>query len=810
MAARTQPPWQAPPSRPDLDLPPLHVYNSLTRSKVPFVPIDGKKVSWYACGPTVYDDAHLGHARNYVSTDIIRRIMRDYFKYDVRFVMNITDVDDKIILRGRQQHLLSQYTSEHPELNNEVQETAAEAFAAYVKKNLPLLPQGLKPAEFAEQSKKAYGHVLEGKAVEGDGPPGDKEAKVKMHLKTASSAAEALTLAGANKIDVTDFYTKAEDVFLPHLDSLYGGTINADDHSIFTKLTQKFENRFMEDVRALNCLDPDVVTRVTEYGHQIVSFVEKVVKNGYGYVTADGSVYFDIQAFEKDGNNYARLEPWNRNDKDLLADGEGALTNKSTKKRSDADFALWKSSKPGEPAWPSPWGPGRPGWHIECSAMASDVLGQKMDIHSGGVDLAFPHHDNELAQSEAFWSECRHDKQTHQWVNYFLHMGHLSISGSKMSKSLKNFTTIRDALSRGDWTPRGLRIVFLLGGWKDPVEITEGLVATGAGWEDKINNFFLKIKDLERNPSPENAASAEEDSALAAAFATAQTDVDRALCDSFDTPTAMQVISRLVTDYNSAATRASLSDATALSIGLWVTKMVTIFGLDSEASTPNPNRIGWSGIDIPSAAAPFVYPAAALRDAVRDAAKSGPQALSREAVDALLASQPAPSTTQPADALPYAEAFTQFRADVAALAAASAPPASFLALCDKLRDEVLWALGIYLEDRDTQALPALVRPLSADLIAARAQKDAQAAAKAEAKAKREREEAEKKRLLAEKAKVSHLDMFRTEEYSEWDEEGLPTKDKEGVELPKSRTKKLRKEWERQRKLHEEWKAGKME
>lgn len=810
MAARTQPPWQAPPSRPDLDLPPLHVYNSLTRSKVPFVPIDGKKVSWYACGPTVYDDAHLGHARNYVSTDIIRRIMRDYFKYDVRFVMNITDVDDKIILRGRQQHLLSQYTSEHPELNNEVQETAAEAFAAYVKKNLPLLPQGLKPAEFAEQSKKAYGHVLEGKAVEGDGPPGDKEAKVKMHLKTASSAAEALTLAGANKIDVTDFYTKAEDVFLPHLDSLYGGTINADDHSIFTKLTQKFENRFMEDVRALNCLDADVVTRVTEYGHQIVSFVEKVVKNGYGYVTADGSVYFDIQAFEKDGNNYARLEPWNRNDKDLLADGEGALTNKSTKKRSDADFALWKSSKPGEPAWPSPWGPGRPGWHIECSAMASDVLGQKMDIHSGGVDLAFPHHDNELAQSEAFWSECRHDKQTHQWVNYFLHMGHLSISGSKMSKSLKNFTTIRDALSRGDWTPRGLRIVFLLGGWKDPVEITEGLVATGAGWEDKINNFFLKIKDLERNPSPENAASAEEDSALAAAFATAQTDVDRALCDSFDTPTAMQVISRLVTDYNSAATRASLSDATALSIGLWVTKMVTIFGLDSEASTPNPNRIGWSGIDIPSAAAPFVYPAAALRDAVRDAAKSGPQALSREAVDALLASQPAPSTTQPADALPYAEAFTQFRADVAALAAASAPPASFLALCDKLRDEVLWALGIYLEDRDTQALPALVRPLSADLIAARAQKDAQAAAKAEAKAKREREEAEKKRLLAEKAKVSHLDMFRTEEYSEWDEEGLPTKDKEGVELPKSRTKKLRKEWERQRKLHEEWKAGKME
>ncbi|KAK7509390.1 tRNA synthetases class I (C) catalytic domain-containing protein [Phyllosticta citriasiana] len=805
MAARTQPPWQAPPSRPDLDLPPLHVYNSLTRSKVPFVPIDGKKVSWYACGPTVYDDAHLGHARNYVSTDIIRRIMRDYFKYEVRFVMNITDVDDKIILRGRQQHLLSQYTSEHPELNSEVQEAAREAFEGYIRKNLPLLSMGLKPAEFAEQSKKAYGHVLEGKAVEGDGQPGDKEAKIKMHLKTASSAAEALILADAKTIGVADFYTKTEDVLLPHLDSLYGATINAEDHSIFTKLTQKFEKRFMEDVRALNCVDPDVVTRVTEYGHQIVSFVEKVVKNGYGYVTADGSVYFDIQAFEKDGNNYARLEPWNRNDKDLLADGEGALTNKSTKKRSDADFALWKSSKPGEPAWPSPWGHGRPGWHIECSAMASDVLGQKMDIHSGGVDLAFPHHDNELAQSEAFWSECRHEQQTHQWVNYFLHMGHLSIAGSKMSKSLKNFTTIREALGRGDWTPRGLRIVFLLGGWKDPVEITEGLVTTGAGWEDKVNNFFLKVKDLERNPSPENAASAEEDSALASAFATAQADVDKALCDSFDTPTAMQVISRLVTDYNSAATRASLSDATVLSIGIWVTKMVTIFGLDSEGDLSNPQRIGWSGIDIPAAAAPFVYPAAALRDAVRDAAKAGKP--SRDAIEQLLAAQPAAVTTLPADALPYAEALTQFRADVAALAAADAPASSFLALCDKLRDGVLWNLGIYLEDRDAQGLAALVRPLSADLIAARAQKDAQVAAKAAAKAKREQEEAQRKRELAEKAKLSHLDMFRTAEYSAWDDEGLPLRDAKGEELPKSRVKKLRKEWERQKKLHEEWKAG---
>ncbi|OJD33380.1 cysteinyl-trna synthetase [Diplodia corticola] len=801
MSGRTQPPWQAPHAR--SDLPPLHVYNSLTRSKVPFVPIDGNKVSWYACGPTVYDDAHLGHARNYVSTDIIRRIMRDYFKYDVRFVMNITDVDDKIILRGRQQYILAKYVDSHPELDDETLSVAKKAFEAYLKKNLSLLPADAQPEQYAEEAKKAYGHVLAGKAVEGDGPPGDKEAKVKMHLKTASAAAEALILADAKKTSVTDFYTKAEDVLLPYLDSLYGHTIDANDHSIFTRLTQKFERRFMEDVRALNCLDPDVVTRVTEYGPQIVDFVEKVVKNGYGYVTSDGSVYFDIQAFEKDGNSYARLEPWNRNDKDLLADGEGALTKKSAEKRSDADFALWKSSKPGEPAWPSPWGMGRPGWHIECSAMASDVLGQKVDIHSGGIDLAFPHHDNELAQSEAFWAECKHDHQSHQWINYFLHMGHLSISGSKMSKSLKNFTTIREALGRGDWTPRSLRIVFLLGGWKEPVEITEGLVKEGSAWEEKVNNFFFKVKDLERHPSPENAASAEADSALQTAFSAAQTELDKTLCDSFDTPGAMQVVSRLITDYNSAATKASLSDATALTIGRWITKVVTIFGLDGIAGLSDANRIGWAGIDIPAPAQPFVYPVSALRDAVRDAAKSGTMDVT--AIKDLASKDPA-AAEQPADAVPYAEVYTQFQEDVKSLADKQAPAKDFLSLCDRLRDAHLWDLGIYLEDRDAQQLPALVRPLSADLIAAREQKDAQAAAKLAAKEKREREELERKAALAEKAKLSHLEMFRSAEYSAWDDEGLPVRDAKGEELPKSRTKKLRKEWERQKKLHEEWLA----
>lgn len=154
----------------------------------------------------------------------------------------------------------------------------------------------------------------------------------------------------------------------------------------------------------------------------------------------DGSIYFDTGAFDgRNGHVYAKLCPHAANNTKLVEEGEGALSlslSPGAQKRRPADFALWKRSKPGEPAWPSPWGAGRPGWHIECSAMAGDAAPGILDIHSGGIDLAFPHHDNELAQSEAQY-ECR------QWVNYFLHSGHLHIEGQKMSKSLKNFITIQ-------------------------------------------------------------------------------------------------------------------------------------------------------------------------------------------------------------------------------------------------------------------------------------------------------------------------------------------------------------------------------
>ncbi|OCK83114.1 hypothetical protein K432DRAFT_291807 [Lepidopterella palustris CBS 459.81] len=792
--ARTQPPWKAPESA----IPPkLKIYNSLTRTKNDFVPLDseGRKVTWYSCGPTVYDDSHLGHARNYVSIDILRRVLAHYFDYDLKFVQNITDVDDKIILRGRQQYLLFDFKSKHQNPDDAFS-YSSKAFQAYVKKNLPLLPANIQPEAYNAEAKKAYGAILGGKPL-----ASDAEAKTKMHLSTASSAAAALLMAQNDpKFDVADFYTKTEDVLLPYLDSLYGASIDANDHSIFTKLTQKYEQRFMEDMRSLNVLDPDVVTRVTEYGPQIVEFVEKIVKNGFGYVTSDGSVYFDIQAFEqRPGNHYARLEPWNRGNQELQADGEGALTKKSTEKRGDADFALWKSSKPGEPSWPSPWGPGRPGWHIECSAMASDVLGKSIDIHSGGIDLCFPHHDNELAQSEAYWSTTDGSPHGHQWIQYFMHMGHLSISGSKMSKSLKNFTTIREALSRGDWNARSLRIIFLIGGWKDGVEITDGLRAQGKSLESYLDNFFLKAKDLQRNPT-ENSPTP-QDEKLRDALAYTKTALHDALSDSFDTPAAMRAISNLITEYNSAD-QVAITDNTVLEIARWITKIVRIFGLDGSAD-PNDGTVGWSGIDIPEEAKEFVYAVSRERDEVRQHAIAGN--LSEEKLAAIVEKDFVKGQQNDKAAAPYVEVLASFRESLKGLAREKAPAKDFLALCDKLRNLDLWDLGIYLEDREGR--PALVRPVDSELRAARQQKEERELQKREAKEKREAEEAEKAKKRAEMARISPKDMFRTEEYSLWDEEGFPVRDAKGEEVPKSKGKKLRKEWERQRKLHEEWLAG---
>lgn len=198
-----------------------------------------------------------------------------------------------------------------------------------------------------------------------------------------------------------------------------------------------------------------------------------------------------------------------------------------SEKRSETDFALWKSSKGGEPWWDSPWGKGRPGWHIECSVMASAICGPSLDIHTGGVDLKFPHHDNELAQAEAYFGHSH-------WVYYFLHSGHLTISGCKMSKSLKNFITIKDALKTH--SARQLRLAFLLHSWNNTLDYGEATMKMAVQYEKFLNEFFLnvkcKIRNITRTGTPTSANENQDniDLDLNKKFASAKVDVHNALC----------------------------------------------------------------------------------------------------------------------------------------------------------------------------------------------------------------------------------------------------------------------------------------
>ncbi|KAH8738684.1 cysteinyl-tRNA synthetase [Cryptosporidium ryanae] len=392
----------------------LVLNNSMTGGKVEFVPVNSKRVNWYACGPTVYDSAHLGHARNYVSFDVIRRVLEEYFGYDVNLVMNITDIDDKIINRSKEQ---------------------------------------------------GRGNYLD--------------------------------------------------------------------------LAREFETEFFEDMKQLNVKLPDVVTRVSEFVPEIIEFISKIISRKYAY-ESEGSVYFDVEAFRSSNKHvYGRMEPSSvatasREDETGLYDKE---------KRSPLDFALWKKVKGDEPSWESPWGRGRPGWHIECSVMASHTLGFPIDIHSGGIDLRFPHHDNELAQTEAYYDEV-------QWVNYFLHSGHLHIHGSKMSKSLKNFTTIRDVLKV--YSPRQTRMLFLLHKWDTPMNYSPETSFQEAIAVDKIFiNFFANVRARLRSSSMGSSLRNDEDGErLRVEIENSIKLVDEYLRDNINTPDAIQALKQLVSQAN--------------------------------------------------------------------------------------------------------------------------------------------------------------------------------------------------------------------------------------------------------------------
>jgi cysteinyl-tRNA synthetase len=337
----------------------LNLFNTLSRSVQPFTPLDpsGQRVGMYCCGPTVYDYAHIGNWRTFVFADLVRRTL-EFSGYTVQHVMNITDVEDKIIKRVRE-----------------------------------------------------------------------------------------------NKTTLREF-------------------------------TGKFETAFLDDLKALGCREPHQKPRATEHIPEIIALIEKLVARGVAYKAADGSVYFSIEKYRGCGCCYGQLLKLNL---DEMRAGERVASDEY-EKESIADFALWKAFVPedGDVTWDSPWGKGRPGWHIECSAMSIKALGETFDLHLGGEDLKFPHHEDEIAQSEGATGK--------PFVKFWLHGAHLLVEGKKMSKSLGNFFTLRDLLAKG-FTGREVRYLLLTAHYRETFNFTlDGL--TGAKTAlGRIDECVAKLRE---------------------------------------------------------------------------------------------------------------------------------------------------------------------------------------------------------------------------------------------------------------------------------------------------------------------------
>uniref|UniRef100_A0A8D2GG80 Cysteine--tRNA ligase, cytoplasmic n=1 Tax=Theropithecus gelada TaxID=9565 RepID=A0A8D2GG80_THEGE len=725
---RVQPQWSPPagtqPCR-------LHLYNSLTRNKEVFIPQDGKKVTWYCCGPTVYDASHMGHARSYISFDILRRVLKDYFKFDVFYCMNITDIDDKIIKRARQNHLFEQYLEKRPEAAQLLEDVQAA-----------LKPFSVKLNETTDPDKKQMLERIQHE-VQLATEPLEKAVQSRLTGEEVNSCVEVLL-------------EEAKDLLSDWLDSTLGSDVT--DNSIFSKLPKFWEGEFHRDMEALNVLPPDVLTRVSEYVPEIVNFVQKIVDNGYGYVS-NGSVYFDTAKFaSSEKHSYGKLVPEAVGDQKALQEGEGDLSisaDRLSEKRSPSDFALWKASKPGEPSWPCPWGKGRPGWHIECSAMAGTLLGASMDIHGGGFDLRFPHHDNELAQSEAYFeNDC--------WVRYFLHTGHLTIAGCKMSKSLKNFITIKDALKKH--SARQLRLAFLMHSWKDTLDYSSNTMESALQYEKFLNEFFLNVKDILRAPvdiTGQFEKWGEEEAELNKNFYDKKTAIHEALCDNVDTRTVMEEMRALVSQCNlymaaRKAVRKRPNRALLENIALYLTHMLKIFGaIEEESSLGFP--VGGSGT----------------------------------------------SLNLESTVMPYLQVLSEFREGVRKIAREQKVP-EVLQLSDALRDDILPELGVRFEDHE--GLPTVVKLVDRNTLL----KEREEKRQVEEEKRKKKEEAARRKQEQEAAKLAKMkippsEMFlsETDKYSKFDE-GLPTHDAEGKELSKGQAKKVKKLFEAQEKLYKEY------
>jgi cysteinyl-tRNA synthetase len=365
----------------------LNIYNSLTKRKEVFTPLDGNKVRMYVCGMTVYDFCHLGHGRSMVAFDLVTRWLR-HSGYDLTYVRNITDIDDKIINRAR------------------------------------------------------------------------------------------------------------------------------DNGEAFDALTARMIDAMHEDEARLNILKPDLEPRATDHIPGMHAMIQTLIDKDYAYAPGNGDVYYRVGKFE----GYGKLS---RNKiEDLRI---GARIEVDEAKHDPLDFVLWKGAKPGEPSWDSPWGPGRPGWHIECSVMSTCCLGDTFDIHGGGSDLEFPHHENEIAQSEAATGQT--------YANAWMHCGMIRINGEKMSKSLNNFFTLRDVLA--SYQPEVVRYLLVSSHYRSAINYSEDSLKEAKA---ALERFYHALKGLPRVPASGGEAQLARFSA--------------AMDDDFGTPEACAVLFDLAREIN--------------------------------------------------------------------------------------------------------------------------------------------------------------------------------------------------------------------------------------------------------------------
>jgi cysteinyl-tRNA synthetase len=370
----------------------LKVTNTLTGKKETFEPLTPGQIQMYVCGPTVYDDIHIGNARSAVNFDTIRKYLI-YSGFAVKYVMNITDIDDKII-------------------------------------------------------KKAI-----------------------------------------------------------------------DEKKDFHEIAGTYTQAYFEVMKKLGVLPPDVQPKATDSIPEMVELISGLIANGHAYVSG-GDVLYDSKSFQ----TYGKLS--GKNLEELI---EGIRVEKNDTKKNPTDFVLWKTAKPGEPSWDSPWGKGRPGWHIECSAMVRKHLGDSIDIHGGGVDLIFPHHENEIAQCEAFTQK--------PYVKYWLHNGFIEISGQKMSKSLGNIWKTKDALA--DFRPEVLRYFFLSAHYRSGLNYDRGILdANRRGWEE-FNQTFQRIEEALNGPDGIDPMDLLE---LRLAIDEVEAKFKEAMDDDFNTPKAMAAL----------------------------------------------------------------------------------------------------------------------------------------------------------------------------------------------------------------------------------------------------------------------------